>query len=152
MTDDLVEQFKMLGVSEPDQWARSQRGEGIDQIARATILRALADIVADVPRTWDAQRTHGTPAVIDASERIARLGMAEKDLALVLKATAWDVIFETLSLFGGAAEPEVNPAEVSFTVRRSDDEDFVPVGDELMLHESWREVGAAVLGTEIVKA
>jgi hypothetical protein len=152
MTDSLVEQFKTLGVSDPDQWASSQRDEGIDQIARATILRALADIVAEVPLTWGGQRKHGTPEVIAAAERIANLGIPEDDFALVLKATAWDVVFEMLSVFGGASEPELNPAEVSFTVRRTDDEEFEPVGDELMLHESWREVGAAVLGTEIVKA
>jgi len=152
MTDTLIEQFKMLGVSEPDEWANSQREEGIDQIARATILRALADIVAEAPLAWGAQRKHGTPEVIAAAERIAGLGIPEDDLALVLKATTWDVIFEVLSVFGGAGEPEINPAEVSFTLRRADGEELEPVGGDLMLHESWREVGAAVLGSEIVKA
>ncbi len=152
MPDQFDDQFRALGVNDPEEWARSQREEGIDQIARATILRALADIAASAPRTWDAQRNHATPAVMAAAARIAEIGVPEDDLAKVLQATAWEMIFEIVALFGGATEPDINPANVSFTVRRTDEEEFEPIGDELMLHESWREVAARILGEEVVRA
>lgn len=47
-----AEQFAALGVSGPEDWARSQQLHGINQIARATAFRALADIVAESPALW----------------------------------------------------------------------------------------------------
>jgi hypothetical protein len=42
----LVDHFRSLGVVDPEGWASSQHEEGINQLARATLLRALAEEVA----------------------------------------------------------------------------------------------------------
>lgn len=150
MADALTEQFRSLGVNDPDGWARSQQSEGIDQISRATLLRALADIIADAPYFWNGQTgPHAADQVRLAAARIAASDVSPDDLALVLQATTWEVVFSILSLLDSASEPEINPADLSFGVFALD-EDGSPLDEPLMLAESWREVAAAVLGPEVI--
>ena len=146
----LVDHFRSLGVDDPEGWASSQEEEGIDQLARATLLRALADEVAAAPGLWAAQTgPDSTPEVRAAAERLAASGADPQDIDLVLTATAWELVFGVLSLLDGASEPALNPGDVGAGIFALDDA-YEPTGAPLALHESWRDVAGTILGPKVL--
>lgn len=150
MSDELLAQFVELGVPDPEGWAQSQRSEGIDQMARATVLRRLADIVEAAPAYWNSQtEDHVTAEVRAAAERLKSTGARSEDIDLVLKSTLWEVVFEILGYLADSRDQGRNPAGVDIALYRLD-EDFEPIGDIGGLHESWREVASHVLGQNVV--
>lgn len=143
--------FAVLGVSDPEGWAHAHRLDGTNQIARATALRALADIVAEGPALWQTQtETPATPEVRAAANRIAASGVLEEDLALVLQSTSFEIVFGVLALLSGAHEPKINPANVAFGTFALDDDTLEPTPGDLLLYESWRGVAADVLGPKVI--
>ena len=151
---DLVAAFNELGVSEPEAWAASQVSEGIDQLSRATILRAFADVANSAPSYWHALASseYETDEVQASAKRLADMNIPVEDLERVVKATVSQAMFDVCALLDGSAEPEVNPGGVmfgAFPVKEEGD-DFEPVSTSLGLHESWNEVAAAILGKDVV--
>lgn len=151
MGDGSVDDFRALGVPDPEGWARSQRSEGIDQIARATVLRQFAAIANGAPDHWDDQRQESaTPEVQAAAARVAGSSAEREDIALVLKATVWNTLHDVLAYLDGATEAEINPGGVDVGLFRLGD-DFTPAGAVDGLHESWRGIASAILGDEVVR-
>lgn len=150
---DLVAAFKELGVDDPEGWAQSQTEEGIDQLSRATALRALADTAARAPLLVEAmaEDPRATAEVRASAQRLREMGVPQEDLNRVLKAAVAETMFEVCALFDGSAEPEINPGNVkfgAFSVKEVGD-DFVP-GDDLGLHEDWLQFAANSLGDDVV--
>lgn len=152
MADDPIDAFRALGVPDPEGWAHSQRAEGIDQLARATVLRQFAAIANGAPGHWDDQRLEfATPEVRAAAERIDQAGIASDDIALVLKATVWNMLHDVLAYLDGATEADINPGEVDVGLFRLAS-DMSPAGSVDGLHESWRSVASSILGSEVVRS
>ena len=146
----LTAQFQTLGVPNPELWAKSQIEEGIDQIGRATMLRAMADVAAEASARSSVGSPHVTEAVGAAAARIDASGAAWEDVELLVKSEIWEAFFGFLSMLAGAREIEVNPGKVYFGLYRTDEYGEQPSGNINMLHESWREVASSVLGQDIV--
>lgn len=150
---DLVAAFKELGVDDPEGWASSQTNEGIDQLARATALRALSDIAAGAPTILAGMDQSGATAEVRASaKRLQAADVDQEDMDLVVKAVVSDLMFNVCALLDGAAEPTVNPGGEmlgAFSVKEVGG-DFIPVGEGLGLHEDWNEFAANALGEDVV--
>ena len=147
----LTAHFGALGVPDPELWAKSQIEEGIDQIGRATILRAMADVAAEASARSSVGSPHVTEAVGAAAAHIDASGVAWEDVELLVKSEIWEAFFGFLSMLAGAREIEVNPGEVYFGLFRTDEYGERPSGTIDMLHESWREVASSVLGRDVVE-
>lgn len=154
MTDaeDLVTKFKILGVSDPDGWAKSQVNEGIDQLSRATVLRAMADIVVRSSGMLELLKdaTWATDEVRNAAKRIDDAGVASADLALVVKTAVYHSLSDLVVLFDNCAEFDVNPGHIQAGLFKLND-DFEPSSAIDGLHESWSQVAGAIVGKDIVK-
>jgi len=150
--ETLVEQFRELGVPDPEDWARSQIDEGIDQVSRATVLRAIADIVVksskDAPML--ATTDWGSSKVKAAAERLYVNEEAAQDIETLLKAVLFQAFWDFMVISDGNAGIPVNPAKVNIGLYSRDD-DFQPRAEIGGLHESWSEVAAATIGEGIVK-
>lgn len=143
---DLTTKFEKLGVPDPSNWAKSQINEGIDQLARATVLRAMADIVV---------RSSKMPELIadevrDASKRIENAGVSSTDLALIVKTAVYRSLSDMMVLFDDCAEFENNPGQVHARLFKLDD-NFEPASAIEGLHESWSQVAGAIVGKDVVK-
>ncbi len=147
----LTAQFEALGVSDPQSWAKSQIKEGIDQIGRATVLRAMADMVTESSARSSVGSPHVSEAVRAAAERIDASGVAWDDVELLVKSEIWEAFFDMLAMLAGSREIAVNPGEVNFGLFRTDEYGEQPSEDINMLHESWREVACSVLGRDVVE-
>lgn len=143
--EELVDQFRTLGVSDPEGWAASQRDEGIDQIARATVIRAVVDIVARSPETLAWIGEGDTPELRAA---MVALGPSP-ELDLLAKHVAHAALFEILTLLDGSSEPERNPAGFFPGVARYDEERRY-LGDIEALHDSLLTETAHIVGKDVV--
>lgn len=146
----LARMFSELGVENPESWADSQVAEGIPQLARATILVEFADAVKSATDATlsGIDMPHARLDTTLASVREA--GIADDDLALLLKFTASQAIFNVCSLLDGATEISNNPGSIvvalAHGVSEANDQDADLEVDDLSLHESWGEVATTILG------
>jgi hypothetical protein len=150
-TDNLTAKFAALGVDEPESWAESQRREGINQLARATLLVEFAAMVRSTSDDVLVETDFPTPDVRAAFDAIRTAGIGENVLRRVIEFSAALYAFKVLTLFDGATEPDRNPGQLAFALAVSN----VASGSEasfetadLGLHESWGEVATAVLGKD----
>lgn len=149
---ELTEIFEILGMPRPREWAASQLNEGINQIARATALRGLADIVTDSDNTLElcSNPTFATSEVLAAMKRLSSLGADKGDLSLIVKTVMYHSISDVMAIFDGSAVFRINPADINvgwFAV----DNNFEPSTDTLGLHESWSSVAVSIIGEDVVK-
>ncbi|PTT93122.1 hypothetical protein DBR42_00630 [Pelomonas sp. HMWF004] len=87
--DELVKLFRLIGMRDPESWARSQATEGINQLHRALFLRqAWAAVVSDTDDSWmdielgNAQEgaEHPFAGIGLALERLLSSGADRRDL------------------------------------------------------------------------
>lgn len=150
---DLAAKFEALGVPDASGWAKSQMNEGIDQLSRATVLRAMADIVIGSHRLSKlfADADWVTDEVRNAARRIDDVGVSSNDLALVVKAVVYHALSDMMVLFDGSAEFDNNPGQIQAGLFKLDD-DFEPASAIDGLHESWRSVASAIVGQDVVES
>jgi hypothetical protein len=111
---ELTELFRRLGARDPAAWARSQRQEGIPQLARFLFLRqAWKQLVGrDSPAWAEALRARPGPggeATLAALDRMAALGVSDDDLTTVVRHMQRELLFSICYLLAdpGELEPEV---------------------------------------------
>lgn len=154
MTDaaDLTAKFEALGVPNPANWAKSQMNEGIDQLSRATVLRAMADIVVGSRRMPElfADADWVTDEVRNAARRINGAGVSSDDLTLIIKTAVYHSLSDMMVLFDDCAELENNPGQIQVGLFKLDD-DFEPASPIEGLHESWNQVAGAIVGEDVAK-
>lgn len=147
---NLARMFSELGVDTPESWAESQIAEGLPQLARATILVEFADAVRSATDTTLSGTDLPHPRLDTTLARIREAGIADDDLAVLLKFTASQAVFNVCALLDGATEISNNPGSIvvalAHGVSEADDPDADLEVDDLSLHESWGEVATAILG------
>jgi len=151
-TEDLAAKFEMLGVPDPAIWAKTQVNEGIDQLSRATVLRAMADVViksSSMPALF-ADAVWVTDEVRNAAKRIEDSGVSSADLALFVKTAVYHSLSDMMVLFDNCAEFEINPGQIQAGLFKLND-DFEPSSAIEGLHESWSQVAGAIVGKDVVK-
>jgi len=141
----LVSVFQALGVSDPEGWAHSEASEGIDQTARATVLRALADCVVEgcSPEYW-RKSSRSAEAAFDT---LLKQGADTKAIEELCVQSAFGAIWNFLRLSSGIDEPKINPASIAWGILKVD-ADGKPVGEIPALYESWWEVLCDVTGRD----
>lgn len=148
----LKKQFIALGVPNPEDWAKSQLSEGIDQLSRATVLRAMADIVVksqEMPKLF-ANTDWETEEVSNAAKKIESSDVAPEDIALIVKTAVYHSLSDMMVLFDDCAEFENNPGKIQAGLFKLD-ENFKPISEIGGLHENWSQVAGAIVGTDVVK-
>lgn len=148
----LTKQFKALGVPNPEDWTKSQLGEGIDQLSRATVLRAMADIVVksqEMPRLF-ANTDWASDEVRNAAKKIESSDVLPEDIALIVKTAVYHSLSDMMVLFDDCAEFENNPGQIQAGLFKLD-EDFKPISEIGSLHESWSQVAGEIVGKDVVK-
>ena len=133
---DLADLFRRLGARDPDAWARSQRHEGIPQLARFVFLRQAWRMLAG--RSW-VEALKAQPAAIGpataALDRILAAGVAEEDLTAVVRSIERELLFSFCCLLSdpGDLEPEI--ADLAWGLFQLD-EAGRPIAPIPGLHES----------------
>lgn len=150
--DELRLKFDELGVPNARAWAESHVNEGIDQLSRATVLRAFADVVVKSQGTLNAfsEADWVSAEVKNAARMLEKSDVSSSDLALVTKAALYYAISDIMALLDGAAELENNPGGIQIGLVRLD-EKYEPSSQIHALHESWGEVASTVIGREVVR-
>jgi hypothetical protein len=141
----IVPIFQALGVSDPEGWAHSEASEGIDQTARATVLRALADCVVEAcsAESWRTS-SRSAEAALDVLVQQGADIEAVKELCIQ---STYSAIWNFLRLSSGVDESKLNPANVAWAIVKVDSEGN-PVGGIPALYESWWGVLCDVLGRD----
>jgi hypothetical protein len=145
----LVNKFIALGVDDPKSWATSQEDEGIDQVARATVLASLVE--ATISSTLTGQK----PEFLRATEigksawaEILQSGASAKTIADLCMTAFASGVEQTLLRLSGAMELDPNPdgIEVSIVKFDVDAGEFDPIED---FHESFGRLLEHKLGREL---
>ncbi|MFD3565018.1 hypothetical protein ACFWVU_35965 [Streptomyces sp. NPDC058686] len=115
MTDieNLAKLFAALGAADPESWARSEIEEGLPQLARYRLLRAVAHDVAGWERAalrWTEAYQHGGPAS-DAMARALAAGVSVDDLGTIAREVARETAFGLLYRLSDPAD-DTAPAGV----------------------------------------
>lgn len=142
---DAVARFAALGVEDPEGWARSERTEGIPQLARATFLRAIWDDLdrwADEAWTdgWAAGRV-GVPEEVTAAIRdlLAR-GVDRRTITTLCHAVAQEATFGVLARIDDECDQELDSSYPGWRLVELDGVSEEPTGRVVVaLHESMLE-------------
>jgi hypothetical protein len=143
--ENLVDVFRELGVSEPQEWAHSEVSEGIDQTARATLLRALADSTIEACSAESWRRSAGSSA--RALNKLIEQGADLEAVKELCVQSAYTVVWEFLRMSSGMDDPKLNPGNVAWAIMRVDSGGN-PVGEITTPYESWWRVLCAVSGRD----
>lgn len=143
--DELVEKFRLLGVRDPESWARSQLEEGIPQLHRALFLRqAWARIVTEGDDSWldaeasEAKRAPGSPfaGIGLAARRLLDAGAERRDLVDLVRGMQARLLFDMCYLLDDPAVAEPELESLGWCLVETDDE-FEPTEKMVVgLHES----------------
>lgn len=142
--EKLTALFRKLGARDPEEWARSQIDEGIDQLARYVFLRqAWRAVVPPEDASWidaliasaKARPSEPGAGAGPALQRLLATGADRTDIHEVVRVMQWELLFSFCYLLGdpGALEPEI--ADMSWCLMRTNDDGECtgPIGG---LHES----------------
>jgi hypothetical protein len=117
----LVKKFVLLGVDDPESWASSQENEGIDQIARATVLASLVDA------TLQSTLAGPKPEFLRATEigktawdEVSRSGVNAKTIAELCMTAFASGVEQTLLRLSGATELVPNPDSIEVSIVKFD--------------------------------
>lgn len=127
--DGLTELFRKLGARNPAEWARSQRDEGLPQLARFLFLReAWKLVVDDKDSTWIRDRIKDDPSepggeIGPALERLVAAGATEDDLTAVVRTMQWRVLFGLCLLLDDPGTLEREVADVAWRLFEVDNDD-----------------------------
>lgn len=96
----LCAQFDELGAEDPAEWARSEVGEDIPQLARFLVLRSLWRQAVDGWSRPDAIEH------IAAGRRLLRDGAAREDLVRLARAAAYEAVLAVLTVIDEGRDGE----------------------------------------------
>lgn len=143
-TETLSALFRKLGAPNPEEWARSQIDEGVDQLARYVFLReAWRGVVPSEDASWidahiasaKARPTDPHAGVGPALERLLATGADRKDIHEIVRVMQSELLVSLCYLLEdpGQLEPEI--ADTSWRLMRTnkDGDCLAPIGG---LHES----------------
>ncbi|MGW3891812.1 hypothetical protein ACWD69_24245 [Micromonospora chokoriensis] len=133
----LAKRFKELGAQGPEEWARSEIGENIPQLARFMVLRALW---REGISTWmDASSLSD----VSAAQRLIEAGADPHDVLLVARAGAYEAVFAAVGVLDAGGDPDARESDPGWHLMETDAE-CNPTGREIGgLHESLRETDPA---------
>ncbi len=116
----LIEIFEQIGAPNPEDWARSQEGEGIPQLARYLFLRqAWRQVIPKDDLTWmdaELQRTPGSPGAtaVPALSRLLSLGADKQDIATIVRTMQWQLLFRMCYLLDDPGDVEDVVSEIAW--------------------------------------
>jgi hypothetical protein len=132
---DLVQRMRDLGADDPEGWAHSEAEENIAQEARWLVLRSL---LQQCVNGWN----DSTLTRVPAAQRAVDAGAAPKDVALAMRAAAYEAVFGVLSLIDDGFDsgaPDDAPGWMLREVRYDAEGDVVLTGRAVGgLHEDIR--------------
>jgi hypothetical protein len=137
----LITLFARLGARNPEQWAKSQLGGNISQLARFLFLRqAWKLVVSPDDRTWiQMQANTGSSApgsaIISALKRLREVGASEGDLTIVVRVMQWRLLSAFCYLLDDPGDLEDEVKDIAwrlFEVNKDGEPKAVIAG----LHES----------------
>src|SRR3712207_2067904 len=99
---DLSSRMRELGAPDPEEWAQSERAEGIAQEARWLFLRQVW------PQFIDGH-TPESALSLPAGRRAVDAGAAADDVALAMRAAAYEAVFGVLSRIFEGRDPDAPP-------------------------------------------
>jgi len=116
--EELTLLFEKLGASEPEDWARSQAEEGVNQLGRYLFLRqAWREIVDENDHSWiEAElnwstENRGAPCsgIGPALQRLIDRGANPQDITDVVRVMQYNLLFRLCYLLSdpGFDEPEL---------------------------------------------
>ncbi len=141
---DLASRFRALGARDPEQWARSQVTEGINQMARYLFLRqAWRGVVAENDAAWIDRQIETAAAaptapfagVGHAAKSLRDRGATDAELSTLVRWVQARALFDLCYLLEDPGTLEPDAADVAwrlFTVD-ADGKPIEPIGG---LHES----------------
>jgi hypothetical protein len=131
----LAARFGELGADGPEEWARSEIGEGIPHLARFLLLRQLRrDAVAGWTRP-------GAIENLPAATRLLDAGADRADLVQVASAAAYEAVFAVLEAIDEERDPEA-PEECPGWRLVEVDESGSTTGRQVGgLHEDFQSIG-----------
>lgn len=109
---ELTEAFEELGVEEPEGWAGSETREGINQLGRALMLKAIWRSIVDERDTdWLnnilSANSSAEPFGMEASaKRIIDAGADPADLLMVVREWQFRLAFDICYALNGDAQAE----------------------------------------------
>ena len=145
---ELTALFRKLGAPDPGQWARSQRDEGIDQLARFVFLREAWKLVVPpddaswIDRTLAGEqpgRSEPCSGLGPALTRMLAAGAEREDIHEVVRVMQYELLFALCYLLEdpGALEDELADLSWQFVRTNADGEAVGPIDG---LHESLLEL------------
>lgn len=145
---ELTALFRKLGAPDPGQWARSQRDEGIDQLARFVFLRqAWKLIVAPDDAGWIDQtlageqpgRSEPCSGLGPALTRMLAAGAERDDIHEVVRVMQYELLASLCCMLEDPGELEDEIADLTWQLVRTKADGEV-VGPIDGLHESLLEL------------
>jgi hypothetical protein len=137
--------FRRLGARNPEAWAESQVGEGINQLHRYLFLRqAWSRVIAEDDQSWidraivDSKKDPDAPyaAVGHSLSRLLAGGASRGDLADLVRGMQALLLFHICYLLDDSSLEEPELANVGWSLVETD-EDLEPTGKTIGgLHES----------------
>lgn len=145
---ELAALFRKLGAPDPGQWARSQRDEGIDQVARFVFLRqAWKLVVPPDDASWIDQtlageqpgRSEPCSGLGPALKRLLAAGADREDIHEVVRVMQYELLASLCYLLEDPGELERQVADLTWQLVRTN-ADGEAVGPIDGLHESLLEL------------
>lgn len=150
--NELVAKFRLLGVSDPEAWARSQTSEGINQLHRALFLRqAWAKVIPEADDSWidiEANAAEQAAAIPFAGvglalRRLLDAGAQRRDLVDLVRGMQARLLVDFCYLLDDPAVVEPELDGVGWCLVETND-DFEPTENSIGgLHESVLETDPA---------
>ena len=112
----LIEQFRALGATDPEGWARSEISEDIAQLARFVFLRPLWPLLIDhwvekqgwIHESVRSARSDPEGIFADAGfalDRLLAAGASRADIAAVARKVAYETVFGVINQLDEGGDP-----------------------------------------------
>jgi len=144
---ELAENFRAFGASEPEDWASSQIKEGIPQYGRFVFLQqAWRSVIAEDDTSWIDQQIRAAEqwprdpgaGIGPALKRLLSIGASREDIAEVVRIMQWQTLAAVIYQIddsGVVAYPSEQTLRVGWALFELD-ADFEPLHPLGGLHES----------------
>lgn len=143
-SDDLTELFRLLGASEPEEWAASQIEEGIPQLHRFLFLRqAWKSIVTEGDTSWIGSSIAAAELAPDAPYAgvgavlalLRAKGVTDDEITDLVRGVQAELLFQFCYLLDDPDIDEEEGADVAWGLFAVDEEG-TPLEPLVGLHES----------------
>ena len=129
---ELSEIFRMLGASDPDDWASSEIDEGIPQLARFLFLKGAWDrIVTDDDTSWidnvisnvPSDSIHPYSGAAHSIRRMIAAGVSKSDIAQLVRSTQAEFLFDLCYMMDDPGAVAGNEDLINWAFVELDDDD-----------------------------